>query len=102
VSVKTRAALMTPSLVVAILPRQRGDLNARPCAQGSDIGSDRSIVVREFLTFYNNPGNLLSLNQEPRRREKIQFGHSFDTAEKQGRELWFVPASTSERHNRVK
>ena len=34
---------------------------------------------------YYNPGNLLSLNEQVRRTERIGFGHSFGTEEKQGR-----------------
>jgi hypothetical protein len=33
----------------------------------------------------NNPGNLLSLNEQVHRMERIGFGHSFGTVEKQGR-----------------
>jgi hypothetical protein len=32
-----------------------------------------------------NPGNLLSLKKQVHRMERIEFGHSFGTVEKQGR-----------------
>src|SRR4051794_4665655 len=58
----------------------RGDLNARPpVPKGSEIGSRRSVEFREFLTF-TTIGNLLSLNEQVHRMERIglrtQFWHS--------------------------
>jgi hypothetical protein len=35
---------------------------------------------------YNKPGNLLSLKEQVQQVEKLEFGHSFGTAEKQGRQ----------------
>src|SRR5713226_1965371 len=34
---------------------------------------------------HNNLGNLLSLNLQPRWLQQMEFGHSFDTVETQGR-----------------
>src|SRR6516164_1046006 len=56
-----------------------------PCAQGSEIGSRRSIGFREFLMVTTIRGNLLSLNEQVLRMERIGFGHSFGTVEKAGR-----------------
>ncbi len=50
------------------------------CAQGSEVGSIRSIPFRAFLTFTTIWGTCSSLDSQPKTLQQRGFGHSLGTA----------------------
>jgi len=53
---------------------RRRKIRTTPAAQGSLAASKGSVVFREILIFTTNPGNLLSLKQQPLRFQQMEFG----------------------------
>ena len=64
----------------------RGDSNAQPPAPKGAKSAPGGLSGFANPNGYNNPGNLLSLKKEVHRMERIEFGHSFGTVEKQARD----------------